>query len=81
MNAESLLIEWIERCGRYGVEVGDYPTPDYWHDIREQLEYARASISENTPDKEIADNVRACLWLTDIGARWEALLKRPSEWN
>lgn len=71
MSELELLEAWETGCARYEIDVSMFPNPSYWHDLRDELEYARASITENTPDKDIADNVRCCLWLTEIGHLWE----------
>lgn len=73
MTVEGLLIEWQEHCRRYEIDLNQHPTPDFWHDLIVDLEYERASLIDDLTDKQIADNVRACLWLRDIGTRWDGL--------
>ena len=79
MTTQELLQEWRETLACRGYDLANYPEPDKWHDLRDELEYERASFEPSTPDKEIADNVRFCQWLSHMGAQWEAAVNR--EWD
>lgn len=71
MTEAHLMAEWRTGCAKHGLNIETNPTPAAWHDLAEEFRYELGSFVEQMSDKEIADNVRATLWLADIGHRWE----------
>lgn len=67
----TMVDQWTEFLKKHEVSAATYPTPDSWHDLKDELEYWRLSYLDTLTDHEIAENVRACQWLFEFGIRWE----------